>query len=102
MTRLFEHLADRLGDVLDFRRERDTRINKSLTKAEFRDLLRTDDHTDHCGDLVRRRRAHGHGGALGDLAGQRPVQRERPPVPAQLGDLAARRRSRSSARAARR
>ncbi len=44
IARLFERFADRLGNVVDFRRERDTRIHKALTKSEFRDLLRQGDY----------------------------------------------------------
>ena len=40
------------------------------------------------GDLVGRRRPDGDGGARRHLAGERPVQRQRPPVAAALGDLA--------------
>src|SRR5262249_32771111 len=39
---LFERLADMLGDVLDFQRQRDASINKVLTKAELRHKLRKD------------------------------------------------------------
>ena len=41
---------------------------------------------DDASDLVGRRRAHDHLGELRDLAGQCPVQCQRPPVAARLGD----------------
>lgn len=40
----FERLRQEMGEVIDFERERDTRIHTHLTNHEFRDLLRRGDY----------------------------------------------------------